>query len=234
MNSGESQTPRWAYQIAFKYCFPQITISSSPGQIGANLRFTFTLLLSRSHFHTFTFTLSHFHTFTLSNFQTFTLSHFLSQDVFWWQSHKKGLEHQLDSDPWLIELFCPNSTFWPIELAPILTRHKRPWKKIVFFRLTYLEILFEILLFLVGAVFVGSATTKIGVFLSQKGPNGFVCLLFVSPCNTVFHKSEYLDENFLWRAGGVYTRSELSVGEYASISRHCRPPINDPWKITPD
>ena len=124
--------------------------------------------------------------------------------------------------------------FWPIELAPILTRHKRPWKKIVFFRLTYFEILFEILLFLVGAVFVGSATTKIGVFLSQKGPNGFVCLLFVSPCNTVFHKSEYLDENFLWRAGGVYTRSELSVGEYASISRHCRPPINDPWKITPD
>ena len=173
VNSGESQTPRWAYRIAFKYCFPQITISSSPGQIGANLRFTFTLLLSHFHVHTFTLSFSHFH--------TFTLSHFLSQDVFRWQSHKKGLEHQLDSHPWLIELICPNSTFWPIELAPILTRHKPPLKKIVFFRLTYFEILFEILLFLVEAVFVGSATTKIGVFLSQKGPNGFVCLLFVSP-----------------------------------------------------
>ena len=132
---------------------------------------------------------------------------------------------------WLWQVWSMLLTHW---ISPNFDPTQTPLKKNSIFQThVFWNIVWNIA-FLVEAVFVGSATTKIGVFLSQKGPNGFVCLLFVSPCNTVFHKSEYLDENFLWRAGGVYTRSELSVGEYASISRHCRPPINDPWKITPD
>ena len=41
--------------------------------------------------------------------------------------------------------------------------------------------MFEILLFLVEAVFVGSFATKIGVFLSQKGPNGFLSVFYLFP-----------------------------------------------------